>query len=67
MSETGGLDATNPHLRVISTIREQVVVKECPRGGKGEIPFQRARTSIGAGIIIAGVLVEPLSWSGSVS
>jgi hypothetical protein len=67
MSETGGLDASNPHLRVISTVREQIVVKECPRGEKGEIPFQRARASIGAGILIAGVLVKPLSWRGSVS
>jgi len=67
MSETGGLDASNPHLRVTSTVREQIVVKEWPRGKRGEIPFQRARTSVGAGILIAGVLVEPLSWIGSVS
>jgi len=67
MPETGGLDASNPHLRVTSTVREQTVVEECPRGKRGEVPFQRARTPVGAGILMAGVLVEPLSWIGSVS
>ena len=48
-------------------VRGQIVVKECPRGERGEKPFQCARTSIGAGILIAVVLVELLSWIGSVT